>query len=78
MLIIATILLIISFIPFIKKILNTKSSKGISLTMMMLGILQSISFILHDLYFARYMMVIPFAVITIFFITLSILTIKYR
>ncbi|WP_420844599.1 PQ-loop domain-containing transporter [Legionella cardiaca] len=78
MLLIATILLMVSFIPFIRKILRNKNSKGVSLTMMILGILQSLSFILHDIYFERYMMIIPFAVITIFFITLSVFTIKYR
>lgn len=63
----ASFFLFISFIPLVYRMVQTKSSEGVSFMMMVFGVIQSISFIIYDVYFERYSMVIPFTVLAFFF-----------
>lgn len=74
----ASFFLMISFIPLLSRIFKTKSSMGVSSSMMLLGLVQSLCFITYDVYFARYTMVIPFTILAIFFCLSLALTFIYK
>lgn len=74
----ASFFLMFSFFPLLLRIFKTKSSIGVSSSMMLLGLIQSLCFISYDVYFERYTMVIPFAILAVFFGLSLALTFIYR
>lgn len=77
LLIIATILLTVSFLPLLVKIIKNKNSQGVSPVMMLMGSIQSLLFIIHDVYFERYIMIVPFLVIGLLFFVSFVVTKRY-
>ncbi|STX50994.1 Uncharacterised protein [Legionella busanensis] len=77
LLIIATILLILSFLPLLIKIIKNKNSQGVSPVMMLMGSTQSLLFIIYDIYFERYIMVFPFSAIGLLFFISFIVIRRY-
>lgn len=74
---IAALLLFVSFIPFILKIIRNKTAAGASSTMLMFGFLQSISYVIYDIYFARYAMGMVFGILGTMFIISYCLVLIY-
>lgn len=75
---IAVVFMFLSFFPLILRIIKNKSSLGTSSFMMTLGLLQCFFYIIHDIYFQRYVMAFSFTVLGILFLISLILIIKYR
>ncbi|WMO15422.1 SemiSWEET family transporter [Pseudoalteromonas piscicida] len=60
--IVSSFVLVLSFVPLIRKIRKNRSVSGVSLLMMSFGVAQSSYFITYNVFFERFFMVLPFVV----------------
>ncbi|MCG9770187.1 PQ-loop repeat-containing protein [Pseudoalteromonas piscicida] len=60
--IVSSFVLVLSFVPLIRKIRKNRSVSGVSLLMMSFGVAQSSYFIAYNVFFERFFMVLPFVV----------------
>lgn len=76
--VIAAVFLFAGFIPLLYRMIKNKHSKGASTWMVILGFLQCLFYVIHDVYFQRYAMIFPFLVLGFMYFLTFILILVYR